>query len=167
MFLSPNPHSESPPPMRLVSSTDGGTCCTQRNLPPTIYCQTTDYGGDETLNSPPSSSSSQLLLHLLPHLLPPTFSFLPFLCLSLCSWSPWQRMPKCSTSNSDTVQVDKFHRPAWQIPRAACSQTDAELLNGAAVREIKARCRYKKHKVEDFIKDCCVNPRTGCPDFGG
>lgn len=72
---------------------------------------------------------------------------------------------KCSTSNTTSVQVDVFRCPLIQTHTQAHarSQTEAELLNGAAAREIRARLHYER-KLADFIKGCSVNKRTGCPD---
>lgn len=128
--------------------------------PPPASLSSSGYTGDmrrETLPSPP------------PLALPLSFLFPPFsLSLFTPSWSlsvHYCSSLKCSTSNTTTVQVDVFHCPLQKTHTQAHarSQTEAELLNGAAAREIRARLHYEK-KLADFIKDCSVNKRTGCPD---
>lgn len=117
--------------------------------PPPASLPSSGYTGDETFPSPPP-----LPLLLLLSLFVPSWSLNVHYCSSL----------KCSTSNTTTVQVGMFHCPLHKHTQAhARSQTQAELLNGAAAREIRARLYYER-KLADFIKDCSVNKRTGCPD---
>lgn len=115
------------------------------------------YTGHETFPSPPPLPLPLLLL-----LSPFSLSFLFPLEASLSTTAaplsaPLQTPPLCRWTY--------FTAPYTNTHTQACarSQTEAALLNGAAAREIRARLHYEK-KLADFIKDCSVNKRTGCPD---
>ncbi len=85
------------------------------------------------------------------------FPLKPLCPLLLSLSAPLQTRPLCRWTNF----TSPYANPHTQAH--APSQTEARLLNGAAAREIRVRLHYEK-KLADFIKDCSVNKRTGCPD---
>lgn len=122
-------------------------------------------------NSPSSCSPSLLrfspLLVPLPLLLSPfIFFFFPFICFVLFSL-PFDAPPSttaaplnCPTSNSTAVQVDVFPRSPCTHGHAR-SQTEAELLNGAAAREISARSIIGKKNWQISSKTTVLKGEQG------
>lgn len=141
-------HSPAWAKQRLVSSTVGDTCCAHGFQAPTptlplllpasnLLAMLVVRHGTFPFSQPHhyiSCSSSPLSLS-------PISLFLS--CSFLKPFCPLLYVLKCPTSNTNTAG-GRIPLPPIQTCTAACSQTEAELLNGAAAREIKTHLHYEK-----------------------
>ena len=124
------------------------------------FCQLSEHAWDETWDIPPPSHNHHVPLLLLL----PTFSFLLPPSLSVFPLEVHYSRPlKCSTSNVTTVQVDVFHCPLHRHQQPHAHKQRQSIW----MEQLPGRLKHvsiMRKKLADFIKDFCVNKRTGCPD---